>query len=421
MKKIALFLYSLSSLVILFSCEKNHYKELAGDNTLAGHAFIVDTLNNVPPAAIVNQKIYLNTGSDTSSYIFQTITDSVGAFSIPSLQDDKPYIVFTRFIKVGVEYTGAARVVGGAINHTITVTLNVYRSSGNGLSILFTDGSGGPLGNFHFRLYTSRTMAVNDSARYAFNDTVTSAAGMYTRYNIPAAKYYIVGRQISGLDTLNIFDSVTVQAAGVAKKTVVGKPISTYYNGLNLVFKDPRGGVFPLLPFRIYNSQLFAVYDSVKYAFLTGTSSTSGTYERYNITPGFYYIVAKQVIGTDTIRIFSTFTVNATGITITDIPAIIAPQVINGMDVLFTDINGGPIGSLPFRIYTSSVMAFSDSTSFAYLNTNASINGTYSRRNLEPAKYYFIAKQVVGGNTLRLIDSLIVQPGLITKDTMVLK
>jgi hypothetical protein len=207
----------------------------------------------------------------------------------------------------------------------------------------------------------------------------------------------------------------------VAKRTVVGKPISTFYNGLNLTFKDPRGGVFPLLPFRIYNSQLFAINDSVNYAFIKGSSSASGTFERYNITPGFYYIVAKQVVGTDTIKIFSTFTVNATGVTTTDIPATIAPQVINGMDVLFTDVNGGPIASLPFRIYTSSVMAFSDSTSFAYLSTIASINGTFSKRNVEPAKYYFIAKQVVAGNTLKLIDSLIVYPGLITKDTMVLK
>ncbi|HMG15668.1 MAG TPA: hypothetical protein VK590_09485 [Saprospiraceae bacterium] len=215
------FILLVSLFVFFSSCEKNEYNSLSGNITLSGYANQVDSFSNLPPIPIVGQKVYLNTGSDTSSYIFQTTTDSVGVFNIPALKDNHPYVLFCRFIKNNTEYAGAIKFKGAASNSSIHVILNVYPSHYNGMSILFTDGNGGAVPNLPFRLYTSRIMAEYDSLSYAYTKTTTSINGRFNRYNVSSAKYYVVSSQIIGPTELKIFDSLTVQSFGVIKDTVI--------------------------------------------------------------------------------------------------------------------------------------------------------------------------------------------------------
>jgi hypothetical protein len=147
----------------------------------------------------------------------------VGAFSIPALKNDQPYVLFSRFTKNNTEYAGAVKFQGGEPNGMIRVVLNVYPSYYNGMSVLFTDLAGGAIPNLPFRLYTSRVMAVYDSLAYAYVNTTSSINGRYNRYNLNAAKYYVVSSQVIGPTTLKIFDSLTVPLFGVTKATVILK------------------------------------------------------------------------------------------------------------------------------------------------------------------------------------------------------
>jgi hypothetical protein len=205
----------------LISCKKD-YRALTGDVTLAGYAYLADTNSNLPPSPLAAQKIYLNKGTDTSSYIFQGVTDSIGQFSMHSLDEETEYVVFSRFVKNNTEYAGAIYFKGMDIRSK-RVVLNVYPVYRNGMSLLFTDVPGGYIPNLPFRLYTSRVMAVSDSITYAFASATSSPTGQYNRYDIPATEYYVVSKLSVGGLNLAIFDSITVDVNAVKQGTMVLK------------------------------------------------------------------------------------------------------------------------------------------------------------------------------------------------------
>lgn len=221
--KLCLYVIFVVGTCLLSSCEKNEYNSLNGNITLAGHAYIADTLNGLPVGPLVGQKIYLNTGSDTSTYIFQTNTDSTGMFLIPSLSNNKKYIVFSKFIRNSIEFSGAQAINGGAVNETIRISFNVYPSYFNGMSILFTDSLGGLIPNLPFRIYNSRVAAAFDSVQYAFANTKSDINGLYNIFNVNPIKYYVVSSTIIGPATLKIFDSITVPADTIKRSTMVLK------------------------------------------------------------------------------------------------------------------------------------------------------------------------------------------------------
>ena len=93
----------------------------------------------------------------------------------------------------------------------------------------------------------------------------------------------------------------------------------------------------------------------------------------------------------------------------------------NGMALLFTDLSGGFIPNLPFRIYTSRLMALSDSVNYSFANTSSSLNGRYNIFDINPIKYYVVSKLSIGGLSLGIFDSITVDASSIRKGSMILK
>jgi hypothetical protein len=206
--------------IVLFSVACNKYKSFNGEGTITGYAYLADSITDGLPVPLTNQTVYLNTGGDTSSYFYQVKTDQAGFFSISSLSGEKDYILFTRLLKNDIEYKGAVKVPGSDVSKTGKVTLNVYPSYINGMSVLFTDTLGGIFPGLPFRIYNSRLAATADSVKYAFADTLTSTKGLFSIFNIKPAKYYFVAKESIGGLPLKIFDSVTVASTGIKKGNV---------------------------------------------------------------------------------------------------------------------------------------------------------------------------------------------------------
>lgn len=213
-------IYFLFLIVLSASCQKDKYQAVNGDVTLTGYVYLADTVNLSFPVPLAGKQIYLNLGSDSSTYNYKAVTDSAGKYSIPFLRNDKDYILFTRYINTGFEYEGVQKVNGGAINNIISVDLYVQPKFSNGIALLFTDTLNGLLPNLPFRLYKSRLAAQYDSVLYAVAVTTSDINARYSKLNISPAKYYAVASKTFGTLKLQVFDSVTISGNGLFRKTM---------------------------------------------------------------------------------------------------------------------------------------------------------------------------------------------------------
>lgn len=209
----------LAACVILAACNK--YNSFGGDATLTGYAYLVGGSSEELRSPLADQTIYLNTGNDTSSYVIATKTDKSGYFAFNFVCEDKTYIVFTRYLKDNIEYSGARKIESSAFNgdKTARTTLEVLPSYINGMYVKVTDSLGGLLPHLPVRIYSSKMAAGVDSVKYAAYDTTSGAAGTIALYNINKGKYYLVGKDTIGGKALRLFDSVDVKASGIERLT----------------------------------------------------------------------------------------------------------------------------------------------------------------------------------------------------------
>lgn len=204
-----------------YACNK--YSDFKGNCSISGTGRIIDNLGGTLPQPLAKQTVYLNTGTDTTSYIGQVSTDTTGHFTISSLNEGSDYILFARFVKGNTWYTGTAKVHTGEANSQMATTLDVYPQYVNGLFIVFTDVSSGNTPNLPFRLYRSRSAAVVDSVKYASLTDKSDMNGQYAAYNLTPGKYYIVAADSLAGAARKILDSADVAATGVNIKTVILK------------------------------------------------------------------------------------------------------------------------------------------------------------------------------------------------------
>jgi hypothetical protein len=205
-------------LFFVSSCDKE--RQFSGTVVLTGNVQLVDTAEFA--TALPGLTVYLNSGSDTTSYEWQTQCDSTGKFTIPSLDQNTPYVVFTQYSKNGLIYSGAFKFKTGGSN-TFNVSLDIYPVVYNELMLSFVDSVKGLIPNLPFRVYSSRTAATVDSIKYAVLSAHSNSNGYYYQYNFTPGYYYIVAH-----DTLNgvsraAFDSLNVGKSGNAPLQVVLK------------------------------------------------------------------------------------------------------------------------------------------------------------------------------------------------------
>ena len=98
----------------------------------------------------------------------------------------------------------------------------------------------------------------------------------------------------------------------------------------------------------------------------------------------------------------------------------VSPIYQNGMSILITDVYGGPIPSLPFRIYKSRLVALVDSMQYASVNTKTDVNGHFAQYNISTGWYYIVSKDTIAGAPLKVLDSVDVLANGVSPKTAVL-
>ncbi|WP_316834473.1 hypothetical protein [Pedobacter nutrimenti] len=216
MKKITLCRLLLICFIgtVIVSCNK--YKDIV-DARLSGDVFVHDTLSTPIVSPLSKMPVYFNTGNDTSKFLVQAITDSLGHFSLVYF-DKKEGVLFTNFIRNKVKYSGVINIPKSG-DGTMNVRLDVYPVYKNGLSLTFSS-KGGPISNYPFRLYTSRTAAVVDSVKFAYLNSTSNVYGLFRQYNLNAGKYYISAKDSVTGTKIKLLDSVTIANSGFVIKTV---------------------------------------------------------------------------------------------------------------------------------------------------------------------------------------------------------
>jgi hypothetical protein len=202
---------SLVTIFVVFSFSYCSKEQFNGTSVASGYVYLVNSNLSNSPILLKNQVLYINTGSDTGSYFFQTTTDSSGHFVIPYLDIKKTYILFSHYINNGVYYSGSCAVSFSGVNSlNLSYPLQNIKTE---IELHFQDSLGNFFPNFPFRMYTSRLLAVDDFAgdtvvKYAYVNSKSDTNGVYMVYNPPSVpKYYYI---VSKNTKFNIytFDSI---------------------------------------------------------------------------------------------------------------------------------------------------------------------------------------------------------------------
>jgi hypothetical protein len=196
------------------SCNK--YKDSVYSR-LSGTVYLHDTLKGPVVMALSKIPVYFNVGTDTTTYLNMTKTDTAGHFSFANFGKDGG-VVYTNFILNKIHYGGLVTVSKAGDGNT-TVTLDVYPLYDNGLSVSFM-ATGGLISNYPFRLYTNRTAALVDSTKFAYLITKTSVDGEYIQYNLNPATYYITAIDSVSGHKAKYLDSAVITKSGFKKVLV---------------------------------------------------------------------------------------------------------------------------------------------------------------------------------------------------------
>ncbi|TFF34554.1 hypothetical protein [Mucilaginibacter psychrotolerans] len=211
-------LYCLGFLVLFFSCNK--YANINPDKTINGYVYLQDPFKTNFPVPLAGKTIYFNRGSDTSSYLLQTTTDSGGHFSMTYIGDDNA-ILFSSFVKDGVVYKGDTIVTAAQLGKA--VQLNVLPVYHNGVQLNFKDNSGGLVSGLKFRIYTSTIAASVDSVKYSYLNSKADNSGHYTLFNLNAGDYFVVAKDNIGGVALSANQKITVAKTGLSSPDIIIK------------------------------------------------------------------------------------------------------------------------------------------------------------------------------------------------------
>jgi hypothetical protein len=402
--------------IIIFSlfaaCKKknysNKYDALNGNLRVTGKALLAFPGSSYIPSLLANVPIYLNDGNDTVNHIYQTTTDSTGKYSIPFLKKEHTYTIFTRFIRNGILYAGSANFKPYG---DIVKDIEVFPQYTNGFAITVKDSLGGIVPKLHLRLYTSKIAALNDYAKDVVADTITDQNGQFIKYNVTPLMYYVLITDSIGGLKFTVLDSVKVEAAQIAEKTIVSSPVIGK-NGLTIATTDALGNKMEAVTVTAYdNYDIFKADSAANTA--TGSVKTVITgasgYEFWQNAPaGNYHFIAKKTAGSLVLagykhQMLAAYVADTATIRLAPVTA------LNTLNITVHDTDNNAINDATVYLYTSSVVALLDTvrTAFTY-SVSTSAAGTATKTNLPAATYHLYARKIIGSDTLAGTGSIFV-------------
>lgn len=295
---------------------------LAPDPTNSITIQFVDASNTNNVVGKLPFRLYNNLNAallDSSAIAFKTdVSNDDGFRTYNNIYPNLYYIVSKTYYATYTAVVFDTVRITSTYNNTkiVKVTLSAPVSPNNKTTLNFKDIANptNPINNLNFRLYTSSLAAHLDITAQAVKNGISDLNGMFVFNNLFPNKYYIVAKQPYGIYSAVVFDSVTVNAAGVISKDVnVSLVAPTINNTVQINLKDTLNGTIGNFPFWFYTSAIAASVNDTIHSYKKVKSNNNGIYTETNLNPNMYFIVAHDSFANILLKAYDTLTVPLQG------------------------------------------------------------------------------------------------------------
>lgn len=168
---------------------------------------------------LFNNRLLARTDTCVNS-VLQLKTDAYGQLIRYGLRPGKYYLL-SKIAIAGQNYRAFDSVSVGTIGlDSLVLTLNPYTRRRNGFELTLLDTRNTPLTGAQVCLFSSAVLARVDTCVGSIRQINTDANGRANAYNLDPRRYYFRIRGQYGKLILKGYDSLDVQPAGVASKTI---------------------------------------------------------------------------------------------------------------------------------------------------------------------------------------------------------
>lgn len=286
-----------------------------------------------------------------------------------------------------------ADTLNGNLKYTILKNTAVYLANLNGSGTY---------------LYSVNT---NDQGKYSFSGIQKEKAyKIYASTDTGTVKFYGVKEfqansyPISQTDSLKLF------------------PAANNQNGIHFILRAADGSKLQNTTAWVFTSPTAFNSGTSEGKLFDLTTNIYGVANKFNIPAGTYYIRVKTQSGNQTLQGQETVLLTATGIKTATIKLAPYSANNNGMGIKVLDTFNTPVNTATIYCYRSqAVFQLDVNNTNSLFNITSNSSGDASLFNIDPATYYLRVMKIVGKDTLRAEESIVVNTTGTTNKTIVIK
>jgi len=405
--------------ILILSCNKNPgYDDLSGSSIIRGVVVLYDTLTG-PNGFVYTHPIpvYLRYPSDTSGYLYSTMTNSSGQFSFSGIDNTKAYVAFASLDSAQVQFVGQFTYPALQTADYVTDTLKLWPSqtNQNGISLQLQDTLGDVLAGFKVFIFSSRPLWANSDSLGNVYSLVSDPFGRAVQLNVSPGWYWIHAQGVFHNLTLQGSDSVFVDTQGVTtprKIITLRTATAAYGNGFSLFLTDSAGDPLANASVYVFSSRVLWGSNDSTGNIATLQTDMNGNCILQNLIPGEYYFHAQKALGnlflqaSDSVAV-PPLTLKMDSVTLTASPAAYG----NGMLFYLEDALGNPLGNCTLYVFSSRVLWQNSDSNGSNFRVRSDYTGKCLLQNIAPGQYYVNALGVFPGvsDTLKLFGADSVQ------------
>ena len=213
-------------ILLIFSCKKPHFKDLAGSGTLGGVVILYDTLfGNYAFKSVSSIPVYLRKGTDSIGYLYSTLSSSAGQYSFSGIDPSLSYTIYGQLDSNGIKYYGQIDHSGNTVQSLMADTLKLYPSfkNQNGLFYHVMDSLGYGLANATIYVFASKVLWNNFDSTGAVFILKSDNFGRAVKLNLAPGPYFVHGFANFGNLHLKGSDSTFIKREGITSGNLVLK------------------------------------------------------------------------------------------------------------------------------------------------------------------------------------------------------
>ncbi|HYH14740.1 MAG TPA: carboxypeptidase-like regulatory domain-containing protein [Flavisolibacter sp.] len=342
---------------------------------------------------LAGKKVYLTYSkpdTDTTNYLYYTVTDAQGNFHFSHLYDDKEYILFTRDTIGGVIFSSFTQFTPPGENLNIIATNDAFRQTG--IVFIVKDQNEQPLKGARVCVFNNEQLFLGDTCEGSIANVPTDDQGRAVLYNLKGGQYFIKARATAGATLLRGEKTLPYEPKGIIPVEINLSPTTTAKNGIEVVTVDQRGNVLPLSQLCLFNNPDLFRSDSCSKAIQQTPTNSNGAHTFTNLTPGRYYILAQQTFRDSLYRGTGTIDVTTTGVQKLILTLQASPIIRNQLNISVVDVFDDPVYQTQVCVFNSQVLFNADTCLGNIDEKLTDRQGSAQFNNLPQGRYYIRAR-----------------------------